>query len=704
MIIDRYIDIPKQKGVEFWDIQRISYIRRLSSTGKGNLTLERTSSLRVLDRVNFKLIKKGRGSNTARKILGKELSAPIYLGDMSFGALSGVPNMVIAEAADRTNTLAGTGEGGLNPAVSKHSNILVQWASARFGVSIETLTKGIGIVIKIGQGAKPGIGGHLPGSKVTEPISLTRRIPKGLDAISPAPHHDIYSIEDLGQRIESLKEATGKPVLVKVAATNYIPYVVSGIARMGADGVIIDGHGAGTGATPVIVRDNVGIPVEMAVAAADRALRREGRRDGFLIVAGGRVGDALDAAKLMALGADIVNLGTSVLIAMGCVMVHKCHIGSCPTALTNKIDGSREIDFNFALGKINNFIRGFIEELSEIVGGVGLSSIDQLVGRRDLLKGSSLTRDTLNVLGVEGIPEDSDPVMRNWESSDVISHLHELASKGVPTIVSMGSNAPPDVQPPRRITDWLRIDGAQVTRPSIDPYREQIDTRIKLLGGTLEFSAPMGIDLRGSPRAIREAMEWAALATNIPVLVEDVNPGYEEISISSEVNGAGLWERSPREGKYWMINNISKGLEIVENNRIAGLILEEFEEPVEVMTSELDTYLKRLGVRDRYDIMVTAESLRDVGDVMKLVGLGAEVVFLPWKIMELALGDGGRTNLFEKSFNFIAASKREISLLAGAAGVYNVYNSIIGNRELLRNINLNSEISRRLRVKVAGSL
>jgi len=280
VIIDRYIDIPKQKGVEFWDIQRISYIRRLSSTGKGNLTLERTSSLRVLDRVNFKLIKKGRGSNTARKILGKELSAPIYLGDMSFGALSGVPNMVIAEAADRTNTLAGTGEGGLNPAVSKHSNILVQWASARFGVSIETLTKGIGIVIKIGQGAKPGIGGHLPGSKVTEPISLTRRIPKGLDAISPAPHHDIYSIEDLGQRIESLKEATGKPVLVKVAATNYIPYVVSGIARMGADGVIIDGHGAGTGATPVIVRDNVGIPVEMAVAAADRALRR--RQEGWI--------------------------------------------------------------------------------------------------------------------------------------------------------------------------------------------------------------------------------------------------------------------------------------------------------------------------------------------------------------------------------------------------------------------------------------
>lgn len=106
---------------------------------------------------------------------------------------------------------------------------------------------GMGIVIKIGQGAKPGIGGHLPGSKVTPVISQVRRIPIGIDALSPAPHHDIYSIEDLKQRIDALKEATGKPVFVKVAATNYIPYIAAGIARMGADGIIIDGHGAGTG-------------------------------------------------------------------------------------------------------------------------------------------------------------------------------------------------------------------------------------------------------------------------------------------------------------------------------------------------------------------------------------------------------------------------------------------------------------------------
>src|SRR5205814_4616003 len=126
---------------------------------------------------------------------------------------------------------------------ARSRRITVQWASARFGVNLEVLKKGLAVVIKVGQGAKPGIGGHLPANKVSEEISLARRIPKGKDAISPAPHHDIYSIEDLGQRIAALKQATGdsKPVFVKVGATNYTPYIATGVARMGADGIILDG-------------------------------------------------------------------------------------------------------------------------------------------------------------------------------------------------------------------------------------------------------------------------------------------------------------------------------------------------------------------------------------------------------------------------------------------------------------------------------
>ncbi|BBD71827.1 glutamate synthase [Sulfodiicoccus acidiphilus] len=704
MIVNSYLDVPSQRGAEFWDVNRISHIRRLATTGKGEVRVEKAGSLRILDRVYFKRLEKGREAEIVTKMLGTELRSPVYLGDMSFGALSGTPNVVIAEAADKTGTLAGTGEGGLHPEVAKHRNILVQWASARFGVDINTLMAGRGIVIKIGQGAKPGIGGHLPGSKVTDPISLTRRIPKGIDAISPAPHHDIYSIEDLGQRIEALKEATGKPVLVKVAATNYIPYVVSGIARMGADGVIIDGHGAGTGATPTAVRDNIGIPIELAVASADRVLRREGRREGFYVIAGGRVGDAMDAAKLIALGADAVNLGTSVLIAMGCVMVHKCHIGSCPTALTNKIDGTREIDFDFALSRLVNFVNGFSEELSEIVGGLGLRRVSDLVGRRDLLRGNSLTKDALGVLGIEGVPEDSEPSIRSKESNEVLTHLHELASKGVPTVTSMGSTAPPDVELPRRIVDWLRIDGAQVTRPSIDPYREEIDSSVRLLGGKLPFSAPLGFDVRHAEFELRDAIEWGALANNIPVLTLKTTKGYEDISIAKDGLSVIGWSDKPESGKYWLIGSTLEGLRLVEHKGVAGLVIEERGEPLELVTSEIDTHLKRLGVRDRYDIIVTAGTLRDAGDIMKLVGLGADIVLLPAEVMEIAVGEGSRKGMEEKALNLMAGLKREIALIAGAAGVYKVSNSMVGNRELMRNINLSSEVSRRLRVKVAGSL
>ena len=341
-----YLPIPPSRSKEFWTKWKIQHIRQLATTGQATSELvipdsERTQ--RVLDKLRLKFTP-GRNSPDPVRIRvplfgGSDLSlaSPLYLGDMSFGALSGTPNIAIAKAADITEVIAGTGEGGLLKEVADCSRITVQWASARFGVTISSLTKGQAVVIKIGQGAKPGIGGHLPGVKVTEPISETRRIPLGKDAISPAPHHDIYSIEDLGQRILGLKEATRKPIFVKVGATNYIPYIASGIARMGAEGIIIDGAGAGTGAAPSVVKNNVGIPIALATASVDAILRKEGLRKGFTVIAAGRVSTPEDSLKLMALGADVTSLGTATLMALGCLMVHKCHIGYCPAVLTNKI-------------------------------------------------------------------------------------------------------------------------------------------------------------------------------------------------------------------------------------------------------------------------------------------------------------------------------------------------------------------------------
>lgn len=408
--------MPRQEGPEFWNRTRIEHIRQLARFGEPVWVWDRAkhSSRRLLDRLVFKAeledderetVKQVAGVDASVSMAGGEitLTTPIYLGDMSFGALSGVPNIALARAADLTGILTGTGEGGLHPEVRKCRRITVQWASARFGVDIDVLMTGLGIVIKIGQGAKPGIGGHLPGVKVSRLISETRRIPVGVDAISPAPHHDIYSIEDLGQRIMALKEATGKPVFVKVGVTNYIGYIACGVARMGADGIILDGQGAGTGAAPAVVRNNVGLPVEIAVPVVDEMLRREGLREGFSVVAAGRVSSAEDTAKLIALGADLVSLGTASLIAMGCIMVHKCHLGFCPAVLTNKIDDNpvKLLSLDTATKWVVNMVNGWTEELKLILDRVGVKSVGELCGRRDLLVSRGVEPSQLSVMGVK---------------------------------------------------------------------------------------------------------------------------------------------------------------------------------------------------------------------------------------------------------------------------------------------------------------
>jgi glutamate synthase domain-containing protein 2 len=415
-VVADYVRVPRQTEPEFWNVERIEHIRHLARFGKPLWVWDRAkqTSNRILDRIRFRAELEDLGpdpspnpsadTSTSMAYDRIEMTTPLYLGDMSFGALSGIPNIALARTADITGIVTGTGEGGLHPEVRKCRRITVQWASARFGVDIDVLNTGLGIVIKIGQGAKPGIGGHLPGVKVTKPISETRRIPVGLDAISPAPHHDIYSIEDLGQRIAALKEATGKPVFVKVGVTNYIAYIAAGVARMGADGIIMDGQGAGTGAAPAVVRDNIGLPIEIAVPVVDQALRREGLRDGFTVVAAGRVSSAEDTAKLIALGADVVSLGTAALIAMGCVMVHKCHLGFCPTLLTNKIEENpaKILSLETATRWAVNMVYGWTEELKNILDAVGVSSVRELVSRRDLLLGLNVGEDELRLMGVRG--------------------------------------------------------------------------------------------------------------------------------------------------------------------------------------------------------------------------------------------------------------------------------------------------------------
>ncbi len=329
---------------------------------------------------------------------------PILFAGMSYGALSFNAHKALAMAAKQLGTFYGTGEGGLHRDLYPYgANTIVQVASGRFGVHKNYLDTGAAIEIKIGQGAKPGIGGHLAGSKNIGDISKTRMIPEGTDAISPAPHHDIYSIEDLRQLVYSLKEATGyrKPVLVKIAAVHNVAAIASGIARSGADIITIDGLRAGTGATPTQTRDNVGIPIELALAAVDTRLRQEGIRHHVAIIASGTIRNSADVVKAIALGADAVSIGTAAMLAMGCQLCHSCHSGRCNWGISTQVPLlTARLDPDKACERLVNLITAWTHEVKEIIGGMGINSIEALCGNRLMLRGVGLNQVELDILGI----------------------------------------------------------------------------------------------------------------------------------------------------------------------------------------------------------------------------------------------------------------------------------------------------------------
>ena len=323
---------------------------------------------------------------------------------MSYGSISYNAHESLAKAATALGTYYNTGEGGLHENFYPFSaNTIVQVASGRFGVHEKYLQAGAGIEIKMGQGAKPGIGGHLPGSKIVGEVARTRMVPEGSDAISPAPHHDIYSIEDLRQLVYSLKEATEykKPIIVKVAAVHNIAAIASGIARSGADIIAIDGFRGGTGAAPTRIRDNVGIPVELALAAVDQRLRDEGIRNNVSIIAGGSIRSSADVVKAIALGADACYIATAALVAMGCHLCRNCQSGKCNWGIaTQRPELVSRLDPEWGAKRLVNLLTAWKHEIMEIMGGMGINSIEALKGNRLMLRGIGLNQKELDILGI----------------------------------------------------------------------------------------------------------------------------------------------------------------------------------------------------------------------------------------------------------------------------------------------------------------
>lgn len=333
-----------------------------------------------------------------------ELELPVMFSAMSFGSISLNAIKSLARAAREEGTYYNTGEGGLHKDLYQYGeNTIVQVASGRFGVHPEYLRAGAAIEIKIGQGAKPGIGGHLPGEKVGRDVSETRMIPEGTDALSPAPHHDIYSIEDLRQLIYSLKEATDyeKPVSVKIAAVHNVAAIASGIARAGADIIAIDGYRGGTGATPLRTRDHVGIPIEFALAAVDTRLRQEGIRNQVSLVVAGSVRNSADVIKAIALGADAVYIASSALIALGCHMCQKCYTGKCNWGIaTQDPQLVKRLNPDIGARRAANLLRAWKHEIKEMLGGMGINALESLRGNRLMLRGIGLTDRELEILGI----------------------------------------------------------------------------------------------------------------------------------------------------------------------------------------------------------------------------------------------------------------------------------------------------------------
>lgn len=331
------------------------------------------------------------------------LETPILFGGMSYGSVSLNVHRALAWAAQELGTFMNTGEGGLHPELEPYGDhIIVQCASGRFGVDVNYLRAGAAVEIKIGQGAKPGIGGHLPGEKIARQVSLTRMIPQGTDALSPAPHHDIYSIEDLRQLIYAIKEATGyKPVSVKIACVHNVAAIASGVVRAGADIIYLDGFRGGTGASPTIIRDHVGLPIELGVAVVDQRLRDEGIRNRASIVAAGGIRSSADVVKAIALGADACAIGTAALVALGCHLCQKCHTGCCSWGIcTQRPELTRRLDPEWGAARLVNLVRAWTHEIAEVLGALGVNAIESLRGNRDRLRGLGLDATTLDILGV----------------------------------------------------------------------------------------------------------------------------------------------------------------------------------------------------------------------------------------------------------------------------------------------------------------
>lgn len=313
-------------------------------------------------------------------------------GAMSFGAISKEAHEALALAMNRLGSRSNTGEGGEDSSrfheevdgVSLCSKTK-QIASGRFGVTAEYLVNAEEIQIKVAQGAKPGEGGQLPGFKVNEVIARTRHSIPGISLISPPPHHDIYSIEDLAQLIFDLKNINPKAkISVKLVAESGVGTIAAGVAKAKADLIVISGAEGGTGASPASSMRYAGISPEIGLSETQQTLVKNGLRGKVLLQTDGQIKTGHDIISMALLGAEEFGFGTTVLIVLGCVMMRKCHSNTCPVGVATQDPKLRE-HFRGHADYVVNYFRFLAQEVREYLAEMGFKSLDEIIGRTDLI-------------------------------------------------------------------------------------------------------------------------------------------------------------------------------------------------------------------------------------------------------------------------------------------------------------------------------
>ncbi len=335
---------------------------------------------------------------------------------MSLGALSPEAHEMLNIAMNRIGAKSDSGEGGEDPVRFKPktngdnpNSAIKQVASGRFGVTAEYLNQCRELEIKVAQGAKPGEGGQLPGFKVTEMIAKLRHATPGVMLISPPPHHDIYSIEDLAQLIYDLKQINPDArVCVKLVAATGIGTIAAGVAKAKADVILISGHNGGTGASPQTSIKFAGVPWEMGLTEANQILTLNNLRHRVTLRTDGGIRTGRDVVMAAMMGAEEYGIGTASLVAMGCIMVRQCHSNTCPVGVCTQNPALRE-KFTGSAEKVVNLFSFIAEEVREILASLGLRKLEEAIGRTDLLHQVSRGAEELDDLDLNPLLVQADP-------------------------------------------------------------------------------------------------------------------------------------------------------------------------------------------------------------------------------------------------------------------------------------------------------